>query len=236
MNSRFLAPINSIQDDGLWSLGVSNYQPVRELRDLCERVTPRGHDRLVWEDGGNRMVSISVIYNSLKAHCSPPLWLSFVRSKFKVAKFAFTAWLILKERLLTKDRMQNFHMHISQLCLLCGAANETHQHLFCDCSFMRSVLNACPMTVSNTWSDLCTGQMLTGNADLIRTHIAYLYISAAFYYVWMERNYRMHNPGQFSQSSIIIRRIKESMRNRLFSCNAFITAARLDITLHSFLL
>lgn len=235
MNSQLLAPLSSIQQDGLWSLGVSNYQPVRDLRALCENFYPRGFDRIVWDDGGLNKVSLSAIYNSLQDHIIPPPWLSFVWNKFKVSKFAFTTWLVMKERLLTKDRIQSFQMNVNLDCLLCGIDCESHQHLFCACSYTRTILRACPLAVSSSWLDICAGRPLTSVADPVRTHIAYLYISATFYHVWTERNSRMHSPGHLSQPTLIIQRIQDTMRNRLFSCETFTKAARLDSALHSFI-
>ncbi|XP_063941249.1 uncharacterized protein LOC135149452 [Daucus carota subsp. sativus] len=120
LNSQSLATIGSIQNDGVWVLGVSNYQPVRDLRTFCDNISIRGFDRLVWDNGGGRIVNISAIYHSIRSRCIPPLWLPFVWSKFRVAKFALISWLIMRERLLTKDRMQNFSMNVCQVCVLCG--------------------------------------------------------------------------------------------------------------------
>ena len=127
----------------------------------------------------------------------------------------------MSERLFTKDRMQSFHMHVNQDCLLCGSAIESHQLLFCDCNYSRTVLRACPLNVTLSWLEMGSGRLLTSTSDHVRTNIAYLYISVAFYNIWKESNYRMHSPGLFTQPPIIVRRIQETVRNRLFSCEAF---------------
>lgn len=181
------------------------------------------------------MVNISTIFSSINEHKPPPSWLAFVWSKFSIAKYAFNSWLIMRERLLTKDRMQTFLMHINQTCLLCGGAFETHQHLFCDCPFSRTILNDCPINVTTSWNDICSGRVLTVCMDSIRTNIAYLFVSVAFYHIWMERNLRLHNSGQYTQPPIISRMIKDVLRNRLISCDSFIKAARQDVSLHSFI-
>lgn len=180
-------------------------------------------------------VSISSIYQSLRTHSPAPPWLPFVWHKFRITKHSFTAWLIMKERLLTKDRMYNFHMNVDQTCLLCGAANETHQNLFCECSFTRSLLIASPLSISSVWHDIRNGHIINGSADLLRTNITYLYVPAAFYHVWAERNFRLYHPGQFSSANTLIWRIKEDMRNRLLTCTAFTKAACQDTSLISFI-
>nr|XP_017228903.1 PREDICTED: uncharacterized protein LOC108204113 [Daucus carota subsp. sativus] len=235
LESHSFALLNSIQRDNTWFLGVSNYLPVRDLRAHCENILIRGMDRIIWDSGGTSIVSASSIYGSMVDHRNAPPWLPFVWSRFRIAKHAFTAWIIMKERLLTKDRMQSFHLNVNQLCLLCGNCNENHQHLFSTCNFSRTIFNACPLTVSVSWSDMCAGRFFTISSDGIRTNIAYLFLAAAFYNIWFERNLRLHHPGKFNQPNIIIRRIQEDIRGCLHNSEAFNRAARLDVTLHSFI-
>ena len=129
-------------------------------------------------------------------------------NNFNTPRYAFYAWLILKERLLTKDRMLHFNMHTSPFCLLCQNSDENHAHLFCSCPFSRKVLDACPIRVSSSWIDICNGRCLLSQADAIRTKVAYLFIAAAFYHIWMERNLRFHNPAQYTFSFDLIRLIQ----------------------------
>lgn len=235
LESQPFALLQSIQDGTSWFLGVSNYHFVRELRDRCDSITIRGMDRITWDSGGTAIVSTSSIYNSFIDHRPCPPWLPFVWSRFRIAKHSFTAWLIMKERLLTKDRMHAFHLNVNHLCLLCGVSNEDHQHLFSTCIYSRNILNACPLAVSTSWSDMCDGRFFTTVTDSMRTNIGYLFVAAAFYNIWHERNFRMHNSGQFNQPNIIIRRIQEDVRGLLSKNDAFNKAARQDVSLLSFI-
>lgn len=195
----------------------------------------RGIDRIIWESGGSPIVTISSIYNSLVDHRVGSPWLPLVWNRFRIAKHSFTVWLIMKERLLTKDRMQSFLLNADQTCLLCGISNEDHQHLFSTCSFSRAILNASPMQVTNSWTNMCSGRFFTSTSDGTRTNIAYLFVAAAFYNIWAERSFRMHNTGKSNRCGNIIRKIQEDVRGRLSTCDSFLKAARQDISLCSFI-
>lgn len=234
LDSQSFALLNSIQWEGNWQLEDSNSPLLREFRAQCYNISPHGFDRIIWDTGGNQ-VSISSIYDSLRNHNTGPAWLPFVWGKFKIPKYSFTAWLIMKERLLTKDRMQVFNMNISRVCLLCGVASETHQHLFCDCSFSRTLLNASPLQISTVWADMCAGRFTNSYADENRLNITYLFVGVAYYNIWEERNFRMHNQGHYNSCDSLIKRTKETVRSKLFTCAAFTKAVREDATLISFI-
>lgn len=45
-------------------------------------------------------------------------------------KFAFMAWLALRDRLSTMDRVSNWSQGVDTTCVLCKNAVETKKHLF----------------------------------------------------------------------------------------------------------
>ena len=235
LESHTLAKLHSIQSDDVWSLGPSNYHDVRVLRDLCAAIPIRGTDRISWT-GISSAVSISAIYNVLTPHSSSPPWLSFVWNKFHIPKYAFTSWLIMRERLPTNDRLINFHMFLADpFCLLCPGHLESHSHLFCHCSYSRAIISACPIPISLVWTEICSGRCLLQDLGGTKNNIAYLFLSVAYYFIWQERNNRLHNTGQISQPLELIRRIKDVVKLKLSVCNQFVRAARHDLTLTSFL-
>lgn len=131
--------------------------------------------------------------------------------------------------------MLSFCMNIDRGCLLCTGFFETHSHLFCECHYSRTILNACPIAVSTVWTDICAGGILVNQVDTIRDNIAYLYVAVAYYHIWAERNLRLHSPGQYNQPIILIRRIKDVVRSKLVVSKLFTRFARQDFTLNSFL-
>ncbi|XP_021721521.1 uncharacterized protein LOC110689100 [Chenopodium quinoa] len=54
-------------------------------------------------------------------------------------KSVFILWLALWNRLVTKDRLLQWHISCDPKCFLCLNGNESVQHLFFDCDFSRKV-------------------------------------------------------------------------------------------------
>ena len=128
-------PVHSIQENGLWNLGVSNLSSIRELRELCRSILPNGSDEILWNNTRHAKLSISVIYSDIAPRNTPPPWLDLIHHPFSVPKFAITSWLILQSRLLTKDRMIYFGMDTNASCELCATEAESHPHLFSGCNY-----------------------------------------------------------------------------------------------------
>ncbi|XP_017228359.1 uncharacterized protein LOC108203740 [Daucus carota subsp. sativus] len=228
-----MARLCTVQFNDNWDLGSSNYFQVRELRSLCENIQIGSHDKITWN--GSLHVKTSSIYFDISEHIPTPRWVPFIWHNFHVPKFAFTSWLILKGRLLTKDRMLNFSMNADQRCILCMTHNENHEHLFCDCDYTKEILNACPVGVRHSWANYCNGDFFIFDLDQTEMKVASLYISAAYYHLWAERNLRVHNPGQYNSPGNLIKVIKEAVRGKLYSCKGFQRLANQDPTIHGFL-
>lgn len=226
--------VSLIQDNGSWNLGISNFYLVCELRLLCQNIVPVASDKITWEDGAAFPVKVSTIYSTLCPSLPSPPWLDFVWNKFRVPRYAFTAWLALQERLLTKDRMRNFLFTVDQTCVLCSTDSETHQHLFCNCSYTRIVLSACPGDIHYDWDEFKLGRFLPPPTSRIKLDISHLYIAAVFYEIWRERNFRIHNSKRRLPSGIIAL-VKNNVREKLYSCMRFQRIVSRDNTITSLL-
>ena len=195
-------------------MGSRNHYLVQELRSLCSNISQGGSDKILWDDGQQLKVNISVIYSSIANHKQPPAWPDFIWHTFSVPRYAIIAWLVLQERL-PKDRMLHFGMSANQTCVLCSSADETHSHILYDCPFSSTVLNACPAVISSSWTDFSNGKFLEQNYPALHKNIAILYISAAFYAIWNERNNHIFKNTSCNPSSLIAQ-IKANVREISF--------------------
>ncbi|WOH03959.1 hypothetical protein DCAR_0623364 [Daucus carota subsp. sativus] len=179
---------------------------------------------------------LSTIWSSMRPTGVTPPWFNFVWSKFRIPKFAFTAWLIIQEKLLTRDRMVFFHMRTCTRCVLCNVADETHAHLFCDCTFARNVLSAWLIPISTAWADFQVGRIV-GNpsADSLKKEMTYLYVSAAWYAIWSERNRRIHTSDNPHTVGNLVLGAKRAVREKLATNVTFKNRLRRDPLLVSFL-
>ncbi|WOG92324.1 hypothetical protein DCAR_0311591 [Daucus carota subsp. sativus] len=148
-----------------------------------------------------------------------------------VPKFAFTTWLIVQERLLTKDRMINFRMRTTSSCVLCGVADESHAHLFCHCTYIRSIFASWNHGITSVWDDLKSGRIFTGQISSIEKEISFLFISSVFYSVWRERNLRVHEGGTHNSWASLLVNIKRDVKGKLASSARFRKCVHRDTTL-----
>lgn len=230
MESSNLAKVCSVQDDEGWNLGPSNHVLAIELRHICEGITMNRVDQILWNGDNISQVKLSSIWQVLRTSGSTLPWTKIIWNHFAIVKFSFTSWLIVKERLLTKDRMIRFGMNVALDCLLCTTGTaETHEHLFCQCPFFKSISSAWPVNLFSSWYDLKNGNLcVSSNIAAVKWQISALFVTASFYAVWAERNNRMHNHGHCKNAGVIVQEIKSIIRDKLFSNAGFAKRLRRD--------
>ncbi|XP_019096436.1 PREDICTED: uncharacterized protein LOC109130826 [Camelina sativa] len=134
-------------------------------------------------------------------------WCQAVWFKGRIPRHAFISWVNSRGRLPTRDRLITWGLNVSPLCLLCNAHDESRQHLFFDCSvasevwtYFTSKANVSAPTsfeATLTWlKNPCPDK----NVALI-LRLAY---QATVYFVWKERNSRLHNATSKSIPALIL--------------------------------
>ncbi|XP_056688846.1 uncharacterized protein [Spinacia oleracea] len=147
-------------------------------------------------------------------------WASAVWCRLGQAKHRFITWLAVLERLNTKDRLRQFGLSMDDLCLLCGAATENHNHLFFGChfsyqcwshiaSFLHISLTKCSLPQLIRW-------IHRRNISKFRKGVYYTFVWCTVYHIWKERNNSLWN-NQISCIDKVCSMIKSSACNRLHS-------------------
>lgn len=77
-------------------------------------------------------------------HHSPPLvsWHRAVWPKVRIPKHLFLHWVVLRDRLLTRDQLRSWGLNVLAECLLCGSNSESRSHLLFHCDFSTEVINS----------------------------------------------------------------------------------------------
>ncbi|KAG7587049.1 Reverse transcriptase domain [Arabidopsis thaliana x Arabidopsis arenosa] len=207
-NSRSRSPIIQLLRDCL---------PPSSIVDL--QVDARD-DVYLWKIGDRQATNVFSTANTW-AHLHPPGisvdWHDSVWFKGRIPKHAFIAWLISRNRLLTRDRLIRWRFNVPPTCLLCNQLDESRQHLFFDCSYAAEV-----------WSYFCDKAHVSPPhlfADGVRwiknpcrdkntALILRLAFHASMYYIWKERNSRLHNSSS-KPASVLILEIKSILRCHL---------------------
>ncbi|XP_009767488.1 uncharacterized protein [Nicotiana sylvestris] len=112
-------------------------------------------------------------------------------------KAIFIMWLQNHGRLLTKDRLKRWGLHMDETCVLCQADKETREHLFAECSYANILWNKLSIwaqvhsIVPNTWIQyfqliIHHSKWKTASAMLLKMMYAeYIHV------LWRERNTRI---------------------------------------------
>lgn len=215
--SQFGAPVNTFLFDNHWNVPPSNHILMIELRHLLSTVVVGHADEILWEDQKN--IQITDIWQSIRTSHTHVPWHNLVWPNIKIPKSAFIMWFLLKQRLLTRDRMIRFGMPTSATCLLCSSSDESIQHLFFQCPYSVAIINHSPVQIPVDWktNDLFLSVM---NQETPKISLTKLFTALTAYSIWSERSTRLHENRQRSNSEVLSF-IKQWMREKISLCDKF---------------
>lgn len=211
--------------DGTWNLPRGRHPIVQLLRTCLQSHSPPlsseiGEDYYLWKtDSAQAQGTFSSSKTWRHLHPTGPSvpWHSQVWFKEKIPKLAFLFWLTVQNRLTTRDRLRSWNLPVPTSCLLCHSGEESRDHLFFQCTFSQVLLSDFfapfnPPTSSSFSSLLIWIKSPATNRKLIA--ICKIVFHALVYYIWMERNTRLHSSSIRSEIQIK-REIQLLLRRRL---------------------
>ncbi|GJY44646.1 reverse transcriptase domain, reverse transcriptase zinc-binding domain protein [Tanacetum coccineum] len=141
-----------------------------------------------------------------------------------IPRHAINLWLIIRRKLKTQDLIPSWDVsnNLGSVCSLCESIPDSHDHIFFECIFARSVWNRLK-GLAGLDSSNCNIYVII--QDLLpyvksrttRCVIAKLVVAASAYYVWQERNWRLFQKGKRSIDQVV-ECIKSVVRLKLLSC------------------
>lgn len=177
-------------------------------------------DYYLWR---NSVIDPPSVFSTSKTWISlnppPPLvpWHKAVWFSQKIPKHSFIVWLLLKGRMLTRDRLRSWGLVVPVECLLCGHAAETTLHLYFDCPFSSAVwrvmLSNLRLPFPTRLAEIVQWLISTPMHKKIKI-ILKLVFQAAVYFIWRERNSRLHS-GPHKPPSLIVKEIQLQVRAKL---------------------
>lgn len=73
------------------------------------------------------------MYNMLRGDFPKVSWKKLICNTQASPKWIFILFLVIQERLYTKDRLIKWGMGTNSICAMCEDEQESHQHLFFKC-------------------------------------------------------------------------------------------------------
>ncbi|XP_056854095.1 uncharacterized protein LOC130503495 [Raphanus sativus] len=216
------ATVASLFRNDRWELPPARTEKLLALQIHLTTVTlDEREDFYEWEVNGrvNGRYSMGEIYIYLKGPQPLVSWSNVIWTSYGIPRQSFLMWLVLLDRCPTRDRMIRWGIDVSPNCLLCNTTNESRNHLFFECAYTATIWGAiaarCQLRPLLNWdSTLMQLQSLGGNKDLKR--LTLLAVQATIYWIWRERNTRIHQQI-FKTTDSIISTIDKQLRNRIQS-------------------
>uniref|UniRef100_A0A1J3GU57 Reverse transcriptase zinc-binding domain-containing protein n=1 Tax=Noccaea caerulescens TaxID=107243 RepID=A0A1J3GU57_NOCCA len=144
-------------------------------------------------------------------------WHKMIWFKEEIPKCSFISWLVLLSRLPTRDRLARWGMNVSENCVFCYTALESHDHLFFSCPFSAQIWSRFTATL---WPNQPLDIPSITTAILSLHHptasVLKLLLQVSIYLIWKERNARIFNTVS-SSSTAIISAVDRMIRDRLLS-------------------
>lgn len=146
-------------------------------------------------------------------------WYNSVWFSRAIPRHSFHMWLVIQNRFPTRDRLINWGLQVHPNCLLCNRNQETRNHLFFSCDFSYDlwviVARRLDLLPNRDW-EVTLDQMISLPQPLTQRLLSLLAWHSTVYWLWNERNTRLHN-NSFRSVDQIFRQIDRQLRNKLQS-------------------
>lgn len=213
------ATLEDLHRDGAWSLPAARSdQQLRLQVHLTSLSLNSQEDHYKWSlNNSTNDFSTGVVYRELKHHNPTVQWHKTIWSPRGIPRQNFLAWLLVLNRCPTRDRLLQWRLQTDPNCLLCNAAPETRDHIFYQCHFTWTVWSAIAGRTRHVpdrdWNrELSNMQQLRGPRHL--QILKLLAWQSTLYYLWLERNSRLHRKI-FKPPDAIIKQIESTVRSRI---------------------
>uniref|UniRef100_A0A803PWX2 Reverse transcriptase domain-containing protein n=1 Tax=Cannabis sativa TaxID=3483 RepID=A0A803PWX2_CANSA len=163
--------------------------------------------------------SISNTYHLLFIRPEKKDWCKHVWDRLVIPKHKFILWLVLLDRLKTKDRVCRYDPQVDPTCLLCGKADESVQHLFFQCEYSSKCLAEWKSRLSWGTKAIEVHRLLQliskfKGISVTRRSMMLTMLTALIYQIWGARNDVLWNQKLW-QTRIIVDRVQQESKRRI---------------------
>lgn len=156
------------------------------------------NDRLVWKvDDTHYSFSTILVWQSIREVEQRVDWCKGVWYTQCIPKHTFLLWLIMREKLITQDKMKRWKTQNMNMvcCLLCYKDQDSHLDIFFESCYSSQVGHRmCDwgmfQQIPPIWADI-REWLVKAKSKSIDSIVGRLVIAASAYYVWQEHNNRL---------------------------------------------
>ncbi|XP_048608720.1 uncharacterized protein LOC125584381 [Brassica napus] len=198
-----------------------------QIRAFPVVLDPDAEDAVLWKKDVNVFQGVfeaHSTWNLIRVHKVVLSWSRIIWFPQNVPRFAFVAWLAIKDRLATGHRMSNWSQGLACGCVFCGEPDETRDHLFFACPYTFTLWIDVAGLLLGTPPDpdwyITMEQIAHHSHDKLTTILLRLAYQVTIYYIWREWNDRKHNNTVRSVQQLA-RIVDKTIRSRIMSTRYF---------------
>lgn len=181
----------------------------------CSNVKRKqGEDSWIWLP--SKKFSIKEAIKAIQVEQSLVSWSPIVWGKHSLPRYAIILWIACWKRMNTLDKLHEWGLTNSNICVLCHVSVENHDHLFFQCSYSILIWHSL-LTQLGTgfrgaiWSDII--EFLGSNScwhSKLQKDLGSFGFASAVYHIWRERNTRIFKKTN-KEWNVVLKEILDSV-------------------------
>ncbi|KAL0728812.1 hypothetical protein Bca4012_024905 [Brassica carinata] len=202
---------------------VSILNDVENDIEMLRTAENQGDDITLWKQAEGKFAhrfSTKRTWEQIR-HCHHACnWSKGIWFTHSTPKYSFLAWIAVRNRLQTGDRMRLWNAGINTTCILCNEEEETCEHLFFRCMYTAQIWKTLAEGLlqnrfTTEWRDLIAIITSPGLTPIKNFLVRYTF-QAAIHTVWRERNARRHGE-QAREAQLLAKFVDKTVRLWLLS-------------------
>lgn len=137
------------------------------------------------------IINCRSLRSSLRGDIDAVDWAGAIWISRNIPRHSFHAWLVVQNRIPTRDRMLGWGLQVPSLCLLCNIKDESRDHLYWECDFAFKlwslIAGRCRIRPQREWERSLDQMTLLPPPSTTRS-LTLLGWQTTLYWIWHERN------------------------------------------------
>lgn len=155
------ATFSSLHCNGSWQLSATRTEKQVQVLSVITTIQfTDDSDYYGWEIMGkkNKKYCTGNVYHYLRGEAEEVTWSKAVWTSQSIPRHSFHTWLVVQNRIPTRDRLISWGIQVPPICLLCNSADEFRDHLYWECNYSfdlwSMVADRCRTNPTRTGRDL----------------------------------------------------------------------------------
>lgn len=216
------ATVASLCTNGVWTLPPARSERQAALYAFLTTVELQNNqDYYEWEVNGSTTNDFRTgeLYHYLIEPHPDVSWAETIWFSRAIPRHSFHSWLVILDRIPTRDRLMQWGLQVDGHCLLCNTNQESRDHIYFSCNFgfdlWTLVTSRLQLTPHRNWPDTIR-QMTTLPPPTAQRTFTLLAWQSTVYWIWNERNARLH-ASSLRSADQLFKVIDSQLRNKIQS-------------------